>query len=165
MYPAIKCHAASTATEPNADLLARCEHALELLLTYRGNPSAELGRVLAEDPQCVFGHCLRAASIVRADATAERSTLAASVAIIEAACPDIDNPARRHAAAARAWLSAPREGFCPWSRLIGSMPSSHRDLCRELAHVCRNALPVAKHVLLTRSQESRRRRRIRFRLA
>ena len=96
---------AKTATvEPNADLLARCEHALELLLTHRGNPSAEIDRVLADDPQCVFGHCLRAAIIVRADATAARSTLAASVAAIEAACPDMDDPARRHAAAARAWL-------------------------------------------------------------
>ena len=57
-----------TATvEPNADLLARCEHALELLLTHRGNPSAEVDRVLADDPQCVFGHCLRAALIVLAD--------------------------------------------------------------------------------------------------
>jgi hypothetical protein len=54
----------------------------------------------------VFGHCLRAAVIVRADAIAARSALAASVAAIEAACPDIDDPARQHAAAARAWLEA-----------------------------------------------------------
>ena len=105
MNPELECHAAKIATvERNADLLARCEHALELLLTHRGNPSAEIERVLADDPQCVFGHCLRAAIIVRADAIAERSTLAASLAAIEAACPDIDDPARRHAAAARAWL-------------------------------------------------------------
>jgi hypothetical protein len=105
MSPAIKCHAANTATvEHNADLQARCEHALELLVTHRCNPSVEIERVLADDPQCVFGHYLRAAIIVRADAVAERSTLAASVAVIEAACPEIDDPARRHAAAARAWL-------------------------------------------------------------
>ena len=76
-----------TATvEPNADLLARCEHALELLLTHRGNPSAEIERVLAEDPQCVFGHCLRAAIIVRADATASDPRL-----------PRAWPPSRRHA--------------------------------------------------------------------
>jgi hypothetical protein len=92
--------------EPNVNLLERLEHALELLLTHRANPSVEIERVLAEDPQCVFGHCLRAAIIVRADAVAARSTLAASVAAIEAACPDIDDPARRHADAARAWLEA-----------------------------------------------------------
>src|SRR5262249_14922769 len=107
MNPAVKHRAAKAATvEPNADLRARCEHALELLLTHRGNPAVEIERVLAEDPQCVLGHCLRAALIVRADAIAARSTLAASVAAIEAACPDIDAPARRHAAAARAWLEA-----------------------------------------------------------
>src|SRR6516164_11474193 len=105
MRPALKLHAANAATvEPHTDLLRRCEHALELLLTHRGNPSAEIERVLAEDPHCVLGHCLRAAAIVRADAGAERSRLAASVAAIEALCPDIDDPARRHAAAARAWL-------------------------------------------------------------
>jgi tetratricopeptide (TPR) repeat protein len=60
--------------------------------------------VLADAPHSVFGHCLRAALVVCADADAARSTLAASVAAIEAACPDMDDPARRHAAAARAWL-------------------------------------------------------------
>jgi tetratricopeptide (TPR) repeat protein len=52
----------------------------------------------------VFGHCLRAALIVCADATAARSSLAASVDIIEAVCSDLHDPARRHAAAAGAWL-------------------------------------------------------------
>jgi hypothetical protein len=97
--------AAEPATgEGNTESLTRCEHALELLLTHRGNPAIEIDRVLSDDPECVFGHCLRAALIVRADDTAARSSLAASVAAIEAACPDMDDPALRHAAAARAWL-------------------------------------------------------------
>ena len=105
MNAAVRLHAAEPATaEADTDSLPRCEHALELLLTHRGNPSVEVERVLADDPQCVFGHCLRAALIVRADDDAARSTLAASVAAIETACPDMDEPARRHAAAARAWL-------------------------------------------------------------
>jgi hypothetical protein len=54
----------------------------------------------------VFGHCLRAAMIVRADAVAARPALAASVAAIEAGCPHIDDHVRRHAAAARAWLDS-----------------------------------------------------------
>jgi tetratricopeptide (TPR) repeat protein len=95
-----------TAERRDADTasLPRCQHALELLLTHRGNPSAEVERVLADDPQCVFAHCLRAALIVRADDQAARPLLAASVAEIEAVCADPDDPARRHAAAARAWL-------------------------------------------------------------
>ena len=96
--------AESTSDEAHGASLPRCEHVLELLLTHRGNPSAEIERVLADDSQSVFGHCLRAALIVCADAAAARSSLAASVAIIEAACPDVHDPARRHASAARAWL-------------------------------------------------------------
>src|SRR5262249_50499765 len=49
-------------------------------------------------------HCLRAALVVSADADAVRPALAASLAVIEAALPDPNDPARRHAAAARAWL-------------------------------------------------------------
>ena len=96
--------AESTGAEIDTKTLPRCEHALELLLTHRGNPSAEVDRVLIDDPQNVFAHCLRAAVIVCADAAAARSSLAASVAAIEAACQDGHDPARRHAAAARAWL-------------------------------------------------------------
>src|SRR5262245_2376938 len=84
--------------------LPRCEHALELLLTQRGDPAVEIEHVLADDPQCLFGHCLRAALIIRADDVRARSALTASVAAIEAACPKWNDPARRHAAAARAWL-------------------------------------------------------------
>ena len=105
MNAAVKLRAAKAETaEPHADSLRRCERALELLLTHRGNPSVEIERALAEDPACVFGHCLRAAVIVRADAGIARSKLGASVAAIEALCPDTDDHWRRHAAAARAWL-------------------------------------------------------------
>jgi hypothetical protein len=75
-----------------------------MMLTQRGDPFAEIERVLAGDPGCVLAHYVRAALIVRADNAAARSTLAASIAAIEAAYPDTGNPARRHAVAARAWL-------------------------------------------------------------
>jgi tetratricopeptide (TPR) repeat protein len=87
------------------DTRQRCEHALKMLLTQHGDPVIEVELILAEDPGCVFGHCLRTALIVRDDNAAQRSTVAASVAAIEAACPNIDHPARRHATAARAWLN------------------------------------------------------------
>jgi tetratricopeptide (TPR) repeat protein len=96
--------AEAASSETNTDSLIRCERALEALLTNRGDPSRGVDRVLADDPQFVFGHCLRAAIIVRADDVAARSKLVASVTTIEEICPDIDNPARRHASAARAWL-------------------------------------------------------------
>ena len=100
--PAILFHAGLERSA--AGLQSRREHALALLLTHRGHPLAEIDRVLADDPHYVPGHCLRAAVIVGADAAAARPRLAASLAAIEADCPDADDPARRHADAARAWL-------------------------------------------------------------
>ena len=82
----------------------RCQRALEFMLTSRGNPLKEVDRVLADDQQFIFAHCLRTAIIVRGDHHAARSKLVASIAAIEAACPGINDPARRHASAARAWL-------------------------------------------------------------
>jgi hypothetical protein len=100
--PGHATHAAVAAVK--TDTRQRCQRALKMLLTQRGDSFIEVERILADDPGCVFGHCLRTALIVRADNAARRSMVAASVATIEAACPDIDQPARRHATAARAWL-------------------------------------------------------------
>lgn len=97
-------YAESATDKADFDSLARCKRAVELMLTSRGNPSVEVDRVLADDPQFVFAHCLRAAIIVRGDHDAARSKLVASVTAIETNCSDIDDPARRHASAARAWL-------------------------------------------------------------
>jgi len=92
--------AAPAATDPQA----RCEHALELMLTHRGDPLLEVERALEADPQCASAHCLRLALIARADNDAGRPALAESLAAIEARRPDKNDPVRRHAAAARAWL-------------------------------------------------------------
>jgi hypothetical protein len=73
-----------------ANNLQRRERALDMMLTQRGDAIAEVEQMLADDPESVFAHCLRAALIVRADSAAARSTLAASIAAIEAACPDND---------------------------------------------------------------------------
>src|SRR6478752_5207501 len=90
--------------QSNTCSLQQCEQALELLHTHRGNPLEEIDRVLADDPQCVFGHCLRAALIVLADNRAARSALAASVTAIETAKTGADERSLRHANGARAWL-------------------------------------------------------------
>src|SRR6266498_2084831 len=90
--------------ETNMNPLQRCENALDLMLRHRGDPLIQVERALADDPSYIFAHGLRAAIIVRADDRAARSKAAASVAAIEMACPDRDDHAHRHAAAARAWL-------------------------------------------------------------
>src|SRR5262249_61332344 len=92
------------AVQAETNSLRPCDHALALLLTHRGTPFTEVEQVLADDPQCVFGHCLRAALIVLADDALARSRLATSMTVIATTCPDMDDPARRHAAAAGAWL-------------------------------------------------------------
>jgi tetratricopeptide (TPR) repeat protein len=96
--------AASNAAQGTAGTVQRCEHALELLHTHRGNASAEVDRVLADDPQNMFGHCLRAALIVLADDPAARPALAVSVTAMETANTGGDERMRRHTDAARAWL-------------------------------------------------------------
>ena len=126
-------HAHSTMANFDLDSLARCRRALELALTSRGNPGAEVDRVLAKNPQFIFGHCLRAALIVRADMQSARSRLVASVTAIEAACPDAGDPSRRHASAARAWLdrdealAAERYGaiLIDWPRDILALAVAH----------------------------------------
>jgi len=93
-----------SAVMPRGEGTQRCDHALELLLTHRGNPAAEVDRILADDPRCIFGHCLRAALAVSGDSIGARAAVAASVAAIEEGCSDPNSSARRHAAGARAWL-------------------------------------------------------------
>jgi len=83
----------------------RTADALAMLLTRRGDAAAAIDRALADDPHDVSGHCLRAAIIVCGDRYTARGKLAASIAAIEAACADPRDRARRHAAAAQAWLA------------------------------------------------------------
>ena len=91
-------------TESGMDLPGRCAPILDAWLTGRGDPAGDIDRLLAKDPESVFGHCLRAAIIVRGDDSAARSRLLQSIAAIETICPPVDHHVRRHASAARAWL-------------------------------------------------------------
>ena len=127
-------HAAAPAVAAvETDLQRRCEIALDMLLTHRGDASAEVERLLADDPGCVFGHCLRAALIVRAESAASRSALGASIAAIEAARSDAGDPARRHAVAARAWLDGdPAYAVEVYSAILGDWP--HDVLALAVAH-------------------------------
>jgi hypothetical protein len=75
------------------------------MLAHQRDAAIVVDQLLANHPDGVFGNCLRAALIVRADDTAAREKLAASIAAIEEACPNPHGQAHRHAAAARAWLA------------------------------------------------------------
>ena len=96
---------ATERAERVADTLARrCEHILEAFLASRGDPLTAVDHLLVDYPEFVFGHCLRAAIIVRSDDSTNRSKLIDSVTAIEERCSDANHYARRHASAARAWL-------------------------------------------------------------
>ena len=85
-------------------LSSKWQHALSLALAHRRSAAITVDQLLADDPKSVFGHCLRAVLIVRADDTSGQEKLNASIAFIMRACPDPDHWAHRHAVAARAWL-------------------------------------------------------------
>ena len=82
----------------------RCDAVLERMHTHRGHAAAVLEQLLDDDPGCVQAHCLRAGLIVHGDDTSSWSALRTSLDAIDAAKLEPADPARRHAAAARAWL-------------------------------------------------------------
>jgi tetratricopeptide (TPR) repeat protein len=90
--------------KPVNDSSDRFRPILEAILASRGNLSRDIDTSLAADPDSLFGHCLRAAIIVRGDDARRRSAVAESVNAIEAISRDVNSQARRHASAARAWL-------------------------------------------------------------
>jgi hypothetical protein len=92
--------------EASSDSEVRCDHALTLLHTHRGDPLAEIERVLADDPDCLAAHCLRAGLLVLGGDRGPQDTLAASVSAIELLGSAASERQRRHAEAARAWLDA-----------------------------------------------------------
>ena len=57
------------------DPSSKWHHALSLVLAHRRSASITIDQLLADDPKSVFGHCLRAALIVRADDTSGQESL------------------------------------------------------------------------------------------
>ena len=82
----------------------RREHILDAFLASREDPLTAVDHLLVDHPESVFGHCLRAAIIVRGDDSANRFKLIESINEIERSCSDANHHARRHASAARAWF-------------------------------------------------------------
>ncbi|MEO8676308.1 MAG: tetratricopeptide repeat protein [Casimicrobiaceae bacterium] len=79
----------------------RYERALTMLHTHCGDPLAEVERLLADDPSCIPGHCLRAGLAALSGGASMNDALAASISAIESAGPTASERERRHAAAAR----------------------------------------------------------------
>lgn len=111
----------ATAESPIAD--ARCRRVIEAMHTHRGDPAADIERMLAVDPEAVAAHWLRVALAVQADDATARSALVHSLALIEAVHPIDADPMHRHAEAARAWLDGdPDAALERYGELVADHP-------------------------------------------
>lgn len=114
--------------------MERFEAALELFHGYYGDPLALIDHALAEDPEFVMGHALRAALFVTAGDGAVMPLLRSAVEAGEALHGVANERERRHIAAARAWLDG---DFARCNRLYGDIVVDHpRDiLALQAAHL------------------------------
>ncbi len=91
-------------TVTNRAALEHFETALAQMLSYTGDPVETIEQAIAEDPEFVLGHCLRAhAGGVMADA-AFCDHVRESVTAAEALAGKANDRERGHIAAARSWL-------------------------------------------------------------
>lgn len=131
--PSMDESARSTApAQSPADSRMRCERALSMLHTHRGNAQAEIDRILVDDPACVTAYCLRAVVLILGGAESSRTALAASALAIEAD-PTATDRERRHAAAARAYVDGgPAQALEHYGAIVVEWP---RDiLALTIAH-------------------------------
>lgn len=88
----------------NPDSLARYEQALDLIHGYYVDPMAVLDAALADDPDFVMAHCMRAGYAILFGDSAMQPQLRAAVEAGEARVRVANDRERRHLGAARAWL-------------------------------------------------------------
>lgn len=91
-------------TVANQAALDKFEMALAQMLSYSGEPVETIDQAIAEDPDFILAHCLRAhAGGVMADA-AFCDHVRESIEVAEALAHKANERERRHIAAARSWL-------------------------------------------------------------
>ncbi|MET0166243.1 MAG: tetratricopeptide repeat protein [Vicinamibacterales bacterium] len=83
--------------------LAGYENALEMLHGHCGDPLATINEALANDPEFVMGHCLRAALLAMSAEEDRDAELGKCVATAQALDRAANDRERRHTAAAHAW--------------------------------------------------------------
>ncbi|HEY6558478.1 MAG TPA: tetratricopeptide repeat protein [Polyangiaceae bacterium] len=112
----------------------RYDRAIDLLASYFTDPLAEIEAALAEDPDFVSGHCMRAALGVLGAERATEPIIRGSLEAGARLAPRATERERRHFAAARAWLEG---DFHRAIDLYGSIVIDHpRDLLAlQVAHV------------------------------
>jgi tetratricopeptide (TPR) repeat protein len=124
----------ATVSTHRTDSLERFERALDLTASYFVDPLAVIDEALAEDPDFVLGHCLKAALAIMSTERAARPMLADSVAALERLAPRANARERAHLHAASAWLEG---DFAHSVRLYGEvLLDEPRDLLAlQVAHI------------------------------
>jgi tetratricopeptide (TPR) repeat protein len=114
--------------------LEHYERAAELTVSYFVDPLAVIDQALAEDPDFVMGHCLRAGLSVMSTEKAARPMLADSIAQLERLWDRANALERGHLRAARAWFAG---DFAGSVRLYGDLLLDEpRDLLSlQIAHI------------------------------
>lgn len=114
--------------------LESLERATELTASYFVDPLAVIDQALAQDPDFVMGHCLKAGLAVMSTEKAARPMLADSVAALERLSGHASSRERGHLRAARAWLDG---DFARSVRLYGDvLLEEPRDLLAlQIAHI------------------------------
>jgi hypothetical protein len=118
----------------SAEALDTYEHALAAVNSFFGDPVAIVDGILANEPDFVMGHALRAGAICMATQRDFEPELKKSVEAAEALAPRANARERGHTRAARAWLDG---DFAGATEMWGDVSIDHpRDLLAvQLAHL------------------------------
>ncbi|MSP88416.1 MAG: hypothetical protein EXQ92_06330 [Alphaproteobacteria bacterium] len=126
----------------SAAAIARLERAIELFAAYQADPVVELDGVLAEHPDLVMGHALRAALMATSSDKAFAGEMTKSLAAAEALAGRANERERGHIAAVRAWAdgdieTATERGNVMWEAYLFA-GLLYFLICQATAHVCAN---------------------------
>lgn len=133
MLSLLDCRGVPVSTE-NRELLDRLEAAHEDSLGFAGDPVAAIDQVLAEHPDFVMGHCLKAGLLTQAMETRIYDDMLAGVVAAEALEAKANHRERGHMAALRAWVDGDFHGAVEhWGSVLVEYP---RDLLAlQLVHL------------------------------
>jgi tetratricopeptide (TPR) repeat protein len=127
------CRDVPVSTRSRASL-ARYETAVELFHGYFGDPVSAIDAALAEDPQFILGHCLKAGLLLSATDSTVLPAVRSSLESAELLRHRANQRERGHMAAVHAWLEGDLKGAVA---LYGDVLVDHpRDtLALQLAHL------------------------------
>ncbi len=131
--PLLDCRDIAVSTN-NRRSLERLELATELLHGFYGDPLSVIDQAIADEPQFVMGHALRAGLLITASDQSVEPILRQSVEAAEALSSQANGRERRHIAAARSWLEGNfASAIQQYGELVVEYPRD--SLALQIAHI------------------------------